>query len=265
VVIPPIYDNALRFREGFAVVTQGDLEGYIDKTGNIAIELQYYQANEFNDGLALIMKTNMSRGTFIDKTGSTILTGKIFLVSRYREGLINCADNENWGFIDRKGEFIIPSIYKYASPFYEGKAAVVPKKDINGKANSKSRYGFINMDGEMIIPPLFDGADIKFSEGYCAIWNKGYGYIDTKGEIVIPCDFDYVDHFSEGLAVFQSKGRNKNYGFIDKTGKTVVKPIFTVAEKFEHGLASVIVGKEYEEYRYGYINKEGDYVWEPSR
>ena len=60
-------------------------------------------------------------------------------------------------------------------------------------------------------------------------------------------------------------GKDKGYGYIDKTGAMTIKPIFTLADNFKDGLASVTVGKKYEEYKYGYIDKRGNYVREPTR
>ncbi|HEY1115962.1 MAG TPA: WG repeat-containing protein [Chitinophagaceae bacterium] len=264
-VIPPIYDSALGFSEGLAVVTLGEQQGYINAKGELVIAPQYYRADEFHDGLARVMESVTSKGSFINREGRILLSGRNFLISQYREGLVNCPDKGRWGFINKGGDFIIPPVYKYTRPFFEDKAAVAPKKGIDGKANSKSRYGFINKAGEMIIPPLFEGADIRFSEGLCAVWDKGFGFIDEKGAVVIPCKLDYADHFSEDLAVFKSKGRKDLYGYIDKGGNIVIPHMFSTADSFEHGLASVTVGEEYDDYHYGYINKNGEYVWEPSR
>jgi hypothetical protein len=209
------------------------------------------------------MQEVVSTGCFIDTSGAIKLTGKNFLVSKYREGLINCSENGDWGFIDVNGSFIIAPTYQYTREFSEGKAAVSPKR-INGKGNKKELYAFINKNNEMVIPPLFSGADIHFSEGLCAVYDKGYGYIDNVGRLTIPCDFYLGQPFSEGLAVVRQSGKS-NYGYIDKSGTMTIKPTFTLAEGFKNGLASVTIGKEYNEFKYGYINKNGNYIWEPSR
>jgi hypothetical protein len=60
-----------------------------------------------------------------------------------------------------------------------------------------------------------------------------------------------------------SKG--KTYGYVDKTGAMTINPTFTLAESFKNGLASVTTGKKYEEFKRGYIDKSGNYVWEPTR
>lgn len=262
--IQPMFDTASGFSEGKAYATTGDKYGYIDTTGNFVIEPKFYRCWNFENEYALVMQEVISTGCFIDKFGGIKLNGRNFLVSKYSEGLINCSNNGNWGFIDINGNFIIPPTYNYAREFSEGKAAVTPKK-INGKANRKELYAFINKENEMIIPPLFKGADIRFSDGMCAVYENGYGYINNKGQLVISCDFYLGQHFSEGLAVVKPNGKGNGYGYIDKTGTMMIKPNFRLAESFKNSLALVTVGKEYEQFKYGYIDKSGSFVWEPTR
>ena len=264
VKIQPEFDTVSEFSEGMAYAKIGDKYGYINKEGDFIIEPNFYRCWDFENGYALVMEEIISKGCFIDKFGAIKLNGRNFLVSKYSEGLINCSDNGDWGYIDINGNFVIKPSYKYAREFSEGKAAVSLKK-INGKANKKDLYAFISKDNEMIIPPLFSGADIRFSEDTCAVWDKGYGYIDSQGQLVIPCDFYLGQHFSEGLAVIKENDKSKGYGYIDKSGTITIKPVFTSAENFKNGLASVTIGKEYNHYKYGYIDKSGNYVWEPTR
>jgi hypothetical protein len=215
----------------------------------------------------LVNDTVTSKVFFIDKKGNIKLQNRNFLLSKYSEGLINCSDNKgNWGFIDIEGNSIIDYKYKLTSPFFEGKAAVAPKKDIGGKLNRNEKYSFINQNGDLVISKLFEGADIKFSDGLFAIFeNDSYGYINDQGIVVIPCNLHFAGHFSEGFASFKSKGRNRNYGFINKNGEVIIEEKFKSVESFKNGLAKVIIGQQYENFLYGYINKVGNFVWEPTR
>jgi hypothetical protein len=262
--IQPKFDTVSGFSEGMADAKIDDKFGYIDTSGEFVIQPKFYRCWDFENGYALVMKEVVSTGCFIDKFGKIKLDGRNFLVSKYSEGLINCSNNGDWGYIDINGDFIIFPTYKYTREFSEGKAAVSPKK-INGKANKKDLYAFINKNNEIIIPPLYAGADIHFAEGMCAVYDNGYGYINDIGQLIIPCDLYLGQHFSEGLAVVKQNGKNKNYGYIDKNGAMIIKPIFTLAESFENGLASVTIGKKYEEFKYGYIDKSGSFIWEPTR
>jgi len=134
--IKPQFDRASDFSEGFACAIAGDKWGYIDASGNFVIKPQFYRCWHFESGIALVMQETASTGCFIDKLGTIKLDGRNFLVSKYREGLINCSENESWGFIDINGNFVIQPIYEYTREFSEGKAAVTPKK-INGKKKIK--------------------------------------------------------------------------------------------------------------------------------
>lgn len=265
-VINPKFDMAMPFSEGFAYVEFQNKRGYIDKTGQFVIEPQYYSCDSFFDGYALVKNNVTSKGFFIDKQGNVKLQGRNFLISKYREGLINCPDGKgNWGFIDIEDNIIIDFNYKTARGFYEGKGAVVPKKDLDGNPNRKEKYGFINHQNELIINPVFQGTNIKFSEGLCAVWDNGYGYINDMGILTIPYEYELGTDFKEGFAAFNPKGKNKGYGFIDKSGNIIVQPKYKHVDDFNNGLSEVIVGTEYENFKYGYINQKGEEIWEPRR
>lgn len=262
--IQPQFDTVSGFSEGMAYATLGDKYGYIDTSGSFVIDPSFYRCWDFENGYALVMQEVVSGGCFIDKFGAIKLNGRDFLVSKYSEGLINCSEHADWGFCDINGDFVIAPTYEYTREFSEGKAAVSLKK-INGKENKKKLYAFINKANDIVIPPLFTGADIRFSDGMCAVYNNGYGYINDAGEHVIPCDFYFAEHFSEGHAVIKPNGKDKGYGYIDKTGAMTIHPTFTSAESFQNGLASVTIGKKYDEFKSGYIDKSGNYIWEPTR
>jgi len=265
-VIQPKFNLAMPFSEGLAYVELNNKYGYIDKSGEFVVEPQYYSCGSFSEGFALVKDSVTSKGFFIDKNGMPKLQGRNFLISELGEGLINCPDDKgNWGFIDIDDQIIIDFKYKSTRPFYEGKGAVAPKKNRDGKPNRKDKYGFINHQNEFLIEPVYQGADIRFSEGLCAVWDEGYGCIDEKGRLIIPFEFDLIKHFKEGLAVFKPKGRNKKYGFIDKKGNVKIAPKFTHVNDFNNGLSEVIIGTEYEDFKYGYINQNDEEIWEPRR
>ena len=62
---------------------------------------------------------------------------------------------------------------------------------------------------------------------------------------------------------------NERWGFIDIKGKTIVKPQFGYAEPFKGELARVTIGQyslgKADDRPIGYINKQGKYVWKPSK
>ena len=88
--------------------------------------------------------------------------------------------NGKWGFINEKGEEVIPFIYEDTTYFHKDYVAV--KKD--------GKWGFINQKGERIIPFLYDDASY-FTEGLALVKKDDkYGYINDKNETVLPFIYD---------------------------------------------------------------------------
>jgi hypothetical protein len=264
-VIPIKYEDMREFSDGLAVVEIKGGQGYIDRTGHVVIPPKFHNAGSFQNGFALVENPQKPWASFINKSGEIVLTNRVHPLSRYNEGLINCNDNEKWGYMNISGEMVIEPVFEDAHPFYEGKAAVVPAPLKGEQEGAERSYGFIDKSGNMVIPPIYGGADLKFSEDLCAVHDdNGFGYLKPTGELVIPYQFYLGDHFSEGMACVQFTEEGK-YGFINKEGAVTIPPIFDIADAFKNGLAAVCLGKKTGKTLFGYINKNGDYVWEPSK
>lgn len=94
-------------------------------------------------------------------------------------------------------------------------------------------YGYVNESGEFVIPPQFANAK-GFSEGLAAV-NIGWMrcYIDSTGSIQIKLNYPEAQQFSQGCSLLWSG-------------------------PFAGGLAPVdLMGK------LGYLNRRGEWVWEP--
>jgi|GEM_PF-3668115 len=145
-VIPLIYDYAEHFtEEGLARVTIGEFlsgqgrTGFIDKLGNIVVPFNYGQVENFSEGLALVMSGDMyhdfidimmnkkntpitNKYGFIDKTGKEVIPLQFSMAHSFKNGVAGVTTTignvrkvgkyENWGFIDRKGNFITPYIFE---------------------------------------------------------------------------------------------------------------------------------------------------------
>ena len=89
-----------------------------------------------------------------------------------------------------------------------------------------------------------------------------WGFINERGLMVVEPVYDQTDFFSEGLAAVKM---GEKWGYIDRMGKLVIPPRFDRADRFKHGLAIVIVKHmqgSYTDFRQGYIDKSGKYVWQ---
>lgn len=85
-------------------------------------------------------------GLFLDENGSFLFGKQYEHVSRFNEGYAPVKSNGKYGFINTKGEVVVPCIYDLAHSFYEGYATV----ESNGK------WGVVDKKGRVIIQPIYD-------------------------------------------------------------------------------------------------------------
>ncbi|MDO6759357.1 WG repeat-containing protein [Tamlana sp. 2_MG-2023] len=180
--------------------------------------------------------------------------------------------NGKHGFINQEGQEVIKPIFEMVSEFNEGLAWAVIEK--NGKWFS----GFINEIGDWVIEPTFSGYGWSmnetslFSEGLAPIQadNKKMMFINKLGDQVTDPIFDNAYHFSENRALVSINGL---FGYIDALGNQVinckygVNSVFAQNSRFSQGLAAVRFSRDKNgkrsEHTFGYINKNGDVVFEP--
>lgn len=156
---------------------------------------------------------------------------------------------EKWGYIDKKGEYIINPQFRDADFFRDGVAMVV---------SNDGKVGYIDVHGKYIITAKFKSGS-PFNDGLAYVVNDG-GYptcINTKGETVFVLkQARFVLSFSEGLSLFCNN--EKKIGFVDKSGKVVINPQFDEARSFSEGLAAVCQNK-----KWGFIDKSGKIIINP--
>lgn len=110
----------------------------------------------------------------------------------FSEGLAAVMRDGKWGYINTKGEEVIPCQFPnpyedyIASPFSEGLALV--QKD--------GKWGFVNTEGVEVIPINIDAEAVgKFSEGLAFVYkdNENFFVIDKEGKTVFSgkCDFSW--------------------------------------------------------------------------
>jgi hypothetical protein len=84
------------------------------------------------------------------------------------------------GFIDPRGEWVIPPQFRDARPFWDGLAAV------NTGGPDAEKWGFIDRTGKVVITPQYEAVG-DFSEGLVWVKSGGrVGYIDKQGQLIVP-------------------------------------------------------------------------------
>ena len=275
------------FDDGLMAIynTDDDKEGYIDKTGKVAIpaELDMKMCNgpistNFSDGLRGWYDYDSQKSIFIDKTGNKVFEceGEAEDFSEGLAAVSRCFSLDNGdfvcriGFVDKTGFEAIPFIFKHAGRFVDGLCW----------AETDNACGFINREGKFELTGdyktlvLDEGIECgnyplcpTFSEGLAWVCNKDgkFGYIDKTGQVVFPFRYEaaYDDgselyyqqpchDFHDGLARVWDKTTDK-YGYIDRKGNEVFPCLFDDAEDMSEGLAVVRRDRQY-----GFIDAKGN-------
>ncbi len=252
----PSFDSAYNFSNGVAGVRQEGAWGYIDRAGTFVIEPRYRKACPFSEGRAFV-RTEDHDWVYVDLQGSVVNSENTpdlreIEESAFSNGLALVKNHEGiFGFIDRGGEPVIAPQFSSAKAFSDGYAAV----------KISDRWGYIDPSKEFVINPRFIEAG-HFREGLAPVRENTntWGYVNRKGEMVIAPAFEQARPFVEGRAAVMLNGR---WGYIDPTGSWVNEPEFAAAEDFHLGLGRVRLDVG-EAQRYGYVDRDGRYVWYPS-
>lgn len=136
--------------------------------------------------------------------GFAALNGEIAIsqvyeaVQNFEHDLAAVCLNGKWGFVDGRGDIIVPLRYDRVWNF-----------TVVGLALFKldEKYGFVNAKGRVAIKATFDYA-ASFCEGVAvAVVGGKYGYIDPKGCWVIAAQYDYARSFRGGKAQVELVGK----------------------------------------------------------
>lgn len=97
--------------------------GYIDRFGRVVIEPQFDEwADDFAQGRAIV-RVDGTYG-FINKSGQVVIDIKYEDASRFSEGLAPVRLEGKWGYIDLEGRTVIPFKFSGAESFNDGIATV---------------------------------------------------------------------------------------------------------------------------------------------
>lgn len=254
VLCPDLFDDYIPYTEGYAAVNIGAIRdpngpfpfgglwGYVDKSGNYSIPIQYKFAGAFSDGLAYVT-TISGEQLFVDYKGRSKLKvpNNVRRVGRFSESLAaveySGLNQEVYtSYIDKEGicQFKIAG---EGEEFFE-EMALFRCDTVDGK-----RYGYITNRGSIAIPATYVYAR-RFSEGLAAVclsydpkrpWLSKWGFIDKQGKLVIDSDYCEADSFHNGAAFVRpatgsfiaqtlreyGQWENSNGHFIDRHGRQV--------------------------------------------
>ena len=173
-VTPLKYDSVWEFQEGFYPVKLNGKWGLINTQGEEVTPLKYDWIEDFRDGFAkvVLVVNGKAKCGFVNTEGKEVMS-LYDGVWAFREGLAGVRLDGKWGFINTKGEAVIPPQYDDVEDFYEGFARVM----LNDKC------GLINSVGEEVIPPKYDDVRVFHDDGFAEVeldGKEGFVVIQVK-------------------------------------------------------------------------------------
>lgn len=301
VVHRPQFDIAGSVKNGVGLVCMGDCWLVITAslgTRSWPSDLEPY--GSYREGLCgARRRADPDGGCYVDEAGRVAIDGRFGLPFPFFCGVAVAERQRKYGAISKQGDDLIPFQYNHLSEFNGGDYAAVRLGDRTGvidranhmlcpcrflfigifTAGAASAFlgkgsGVISPHGEWLLPPRWDELGYRIAEGLLAArQGKNWGFIDLQGTWAIPPCFTDVGYFREGTATVMVGGEwgdedhasGGKMGIIDRLGRFVVEPLWDGVRNFDGELASVGIGDLANELgRWGYVNRQGQVVWEPS-
>ena len=215
----------------FEVVGANGLYGYCNTSGEVVIEPQFACTFEFEDGYAEVEFTDGTCGV-IDQTGNVVMRTTDSLYANVQHGCYVLPTGEHsFTMYSVAGEELFTLQGENSGwlwpPEENGLCMYVVEK------GGQRRCGWVNMQGEIISEakwtfPDYDQPDVYFPSGLQAVYDadgtKLGGYLDESGELAIPLQFSYVSQFYYGALAYvemkQDDGTTQ-YGYINQQGEWV--------------------------------------------
>lgn len=220
IYIEPIYDFALSFNDGLALVAietdTGTIAGFINRDGESAIPLSSYSHNirPFRDSLCVFCSDS--------GLGCLGLNGDVKIAANpywdeltdFFHGFASFRVGDYWGIIDRDGILRVESKYS------------LPLKIINGIAayEESGALGYIDVDGAVVIDARYEPESLPFFGDFTLVKRDGeYEVVDKKGKV---------------QNNFACKEINYNYSDFYDIEKTIPNDYYDIA-----GVSKLIVKK----------------------
>ncbi len=224
--------------------------GFIDDEGKWIITPQYDRVGGFNTLVDLALFCQRGRCGFLNKKGEVVIPSDYeYAASFDRTGYACVKKDGEWGFISNSGALVSKEPYEFAYPFGDGMLAAA-KKD--------GKWGYVDTNFVFQISPQFEAARAvsatKASNLIPIMKNGKWGYVDHSGHMMIEPSFDSAFPFyNQQATAVEVRGK---WGFINKEGAFIVQPMFSdVSLPFKKGEFTIVNFAD----RKGVLNLAGEF------
>jgi hypothetical protein len=193
------YESYGNFTEGLARVMRHEKWGFINKSGEEVIPLQFHYTDEFSGGRAIVRNEKELHGA-IDEHGNLVIDYQFPALTNFEKGYARFGDLKTWGLIDKAGKIVVPQIYISIGRVYRNKVTV------------QVLEGEEYREGELTI-----GGGVE--------WNNNLDHLNAfnlkKKQFVLACEQMVSDLYRSGCPCEYERFRNfiqwnKPVGFVDQ-------------------------------------------------
>lgn len=188
------YDRVTQFDDGLARVSKNSRHGYVDTLGKVVVPLVYDDAVRFHNGYAAVGKGGDEdrKWALIDRSGREITPFAWDHVGNVNDGVAVAWTREgaarSYALVDTLGR-VTPLEYAVCGDFSNGYAAagvgeltvekvVQPGMSrVPDKLTFTGKYGYITPDGKPAIPAQFDEAGKFGDDGLAPVGMQGKYYV----------------------------------------------------------------------------------------
>jgi len=310
-VIDARFEDASPFVDGLAQVKSDEGVGFIDPDGQVVVPLQFDHALlRFSRDRTVAVADD--RAWLIDTAGRRIadlgpwewpglrpdedfgdLTRHVGLDDFFAGGLIPWRRGDQWGYIDRDGQWAIEPRFESAQLFHGGYASVTSGgrgqlidtqgrvvRDVGAgwiappdhgltRVGTAMRWGFLTPDGEWpdVLPfatlrvdfagtRFVDSRPLEFSEGLALvsrIASHRWQLVDDSGRTLATARFDWLEDAGGGVYAFVEDGR---WGLADDRLRVLSPNRFDEKPQFGASLLAAATDRT----RAGCIDRRGRWV-----
>ncbi len=204
-----LYDYANRFKNGYAVVDENNLDGVINDIGEYLIPPAYKNIYSKNNMYFIVKNDSLLQG-MLDQNNNFIFPLKYKKIRIFKDSIVFIQQDDLWAIGKLNGELSTDFIYTnedlYSDNYLGGKNS---NSDLILVHIGKYK-GYINSSGNTIIPTKYDNVTHNADLIRVKLNNK-FGLFNKMGEMVLPIEFDDVSIQDHNLFIANNEEGAKLY------------------------------------------------------